>query len=310
MRDHSGYVEKTRHEAMQDVLDIWTFERRVETIEVTDALGRVAAEDVLSKNTLPNKLTSNMDGIAVHFAALEGAAPDTSTWVRGVDWQFCNTGIGMPEDFDTAVPIEWVHVSEDEQHVTLDRLPERRGHATTQPGANLREGDVLVRVWIITITRQGLEKAFFMILRISMLVTGTFMITYTTSPIALTDGLEQLLRPLNKIKVPVHELSMMMCIALRFIPTLTQETEARGADFESGNLVRRAKALVPILVPLFISAFRRADELATAMECRCYHGGEGRTKMKVLRYTRLDLWAFLLGAVVLAAAMVLRIFGL
>ena len=179
------------------------------------------------------------------------------------------------------------------------------------------EGDVLVRVWIITITRQGLEKAFFMILRISMLVTGTFMLTYTTSPIALTDGLEQLLRPLNKIKVPVHELSMMMCIALRFIPTLTQETDkiisaqkARGADFESGNLVRRAKALVPILVPLFISAFRRADELATAMECRCYHGGEGRTKMKVLRYTRLDLWAFLLGAVVLAAAMVLRIFGL
>ncbi len=179
------------------------------------------------------------------------------------------------------------------------------------------EGDELVSFWIFTITRQGIEKAFFMILRISMLVTGTFMLTYTTSPIALTDGLEQLLRPLNKIRVPVHELSMMMCIALRFIPTLTQETskiisaqKARGADFESGNLINRAKALVPILVPLFIGSFRRADELATAMECRCYHGGEGRTKMKQLHYTGLDAVAFLLGAVVLAGVIVLRIFGL
>jgi len=179
------------------------------------------------------------------------------------------------------------------------------------------EGDVLVSFWIFKITRQGLERAFFMILRISMLVTGTFMLTYTTSPIALTDGLERLLRPLNKIRVPVHELSMMMCIALRFIPTLTQETgkiisaqKARGADFESGNLLQRAKALVPILVPLFISSFRRADELATAMECRCYHGGEGRTKMKQLVYKRMDAMAFALGAAVLAAVIVLRNFGL
>ena len=179
------------------------------------------------------------------------------------------------------------------------------------------EGDVLVSFWIFKITRQGIEKAFFMVLRISMLVTGTFMLTYTTSPIALTDGLERLLRPLNKIRVPVHELSMMMCIALRFIPTLTQETskiisaqKARGADFESGNLIRRAKALVPILVPLFISSFRRADELATAMECRCYHGGEGRTKMKQLVYGRLDAAAFVLGAVVLGAVIALRALGL
>ena len=179
------------------------------------------------------------------------------------------------------------------------------------------EGDPVVEFWIVTITRQGLEKAVFMILRISMLVMGTFMLTYTTSPIALTDGLEALLRPLNKIRIPVHELSMMMCIALRFIPTLTQETDkiisaqkARGADFESGNLVRRAKALVPILVPLFVSSFRRADELATAMESRCYHGGEGRTKMNQLHYTKLDFVAALFGAAVLAGIIVLRIFGL
>ena len=179
------------------------------------------------------------------------------------------------------------------------------------------EGDTVLKFWIVTITRQGLEKALFMILRITMLVMGTFMLTYTTSPIALTDGLEQLLRPLNKIGVPVHELSMMMCIALRFIPTLTQETDkiisaqkARGADFESGNLIRRAKALVPILVPLFVSSFRRADELATAMESRCYHGGEGRTKMNQLHFKKLDLVAALLGAAILAGTVALRSFGL
>ena len=144
MRDHSGYIEKTRHRATQDILDIWTFERSTETVQVTEALGRVAAKDVLSKNTLPNKLTSNMDGIAVHFDSFEAGEPDTSNWVRGVDWQFCNTGIGMPKDFDTAIPIEWVHVSEDEQHVTLDRLPESRGNATTPIGAALQEGDLLV----------------------------------------------------------------------------------------------------------------------------------------------------------------------
>ncbi len=176
---------------------------------------------------------------------------------------------------------------------------------------------VLFRWWIITVTKEGLIRAVFMVVRILMLVAGTFLLTYTTSPIALTDGLESWLGPLKKVKVPVHELSMMMCIALRFIPTLIEETDkimsaqkARGADFESGKLLERVKALVPILVPLFISAFRRADELATAMECRCYHGGDGRTKMKLLRYKLRDLQAFCVGAVLLAAIFTLHHFGL
>lgn len=176
---------------------------------------------------------------------------------------------------------------------------------------------VLVSFWKITITLEGLERAFFMVIRILMLITGTFLLTYTTSPIALTDGLEALMNPLKKLRLPVHELSMMMCIALRFIPTLIEETDkiisaqkARGADFESGNLIRRVKALVPILVPLFISAFRRADELATAMECRCYQGGEGRTKMKLLRYKLRDIKAFVAGALLLAAVIILRNFGM
>ncbi len=176
---------------------------------------------------------------------------------------------------------------------------------------------VLVKFWVITITAEGLERAIFMVVRILLLISGTFLLTYTTSPISLTDGLESLLSPLKKIKVPVHELSMMMCIALRFIPTLIEETDkimsaqkARGADFETGNLIEKAKALVPILVPLFISAFRRADELATAMECRCYQGGEGRTKMKLLRYNLWDYEAFAVGAMLFAAVMVLRYFGL
>ena len=156
-----------------------------------------------------------------------------------------------------------------------------------------------------------------MMVRILMLVSGTFLLTYTTSPIALTDALESLLGPLKAIHVPVHELSMMMCIALRFIPTLIEETDkimsaqrSRGADFENGSLMERVKALIPILVPLFISAFRRADELATAMECRCYHGGEGRTKMKLLRYGSNDYIAFLLGIVLLAVIFTLVHFGL
>ena len=168
-----------------------------------------------------------------------------------------------------------------------------------------------------TLTWEAVERAAQMILRIMLLITGTFLLTYTTSPIALTDGLESLLSPLKKIKFPVHELSMMMCIALRFIPTLIEETDkimsaqqARGADFETGSLVKRAKALVPILVPLFISAFRRADELATAMECRCYHGGEGRTKLHVLKYERRDYTALTIGTVILIAVLVLRHFGL
>ena len=180
-----------------------------------------------------------------------------------------------------------------------------------------QEGETLVSFWGLAITTGGLERAFFMVIRILMLISGTFLLTYTTSPISLTDGLESLLSPLNKIKVPVHELSMMMCIALRFIPTLIEETDkimcaqkARGADFENGSLVERAKALLPILVPLFISAFRRADELATAMECRCYQGGQGRTKMKLLRYGRNDLVAFSLGAVVVVGVWVLAHFGL
>ena len=179
------------------------------------------------------------------------------------------------------------------------------------------EGTVLVDFWIITITTAGVQRAVFMVVRILLLICGTFLLTYTTSPISLTDGLESLMNPLKKIKVPVHELSMMMCIALRFIPTLIEETDkimsaqkARGADFESGTLMEKAKALIPILVPLFISAFRRADELATAMECRCYQGGEGRTKMKLLRYTLWDFEAFGVSAVVLAAVCVLRSFGL
>ena len=182
----------------------------------------------------------------------------------------------------------------------------------------LTDGEtVLVSIGFITITLEGLLRAFFMLIRILMLVTCTFLLTYTTSPIALTDGLESLLSPLKKIKVPVHELSMMMCIALRFIPTLIEETDkimsaqkARGADFENGKLMDRVKALIPILVPLFISAFRRADELATAMECRCYQGGEGRTKMKQLHYMRNDFTAFGVGAVLLTATIVLSSFGL
>ena len=179
------------------------------------------------------------------------------------------------------------------------------------------EGEPLVDWWIFTVYTEGLIRAFFMITRILMLITGTFLMTYTTSPIALTDGLESLLSPLKLLRLPVHELSMMMCIALRFIPTLIEETDkiisaqkARGADFETGNLIKRVKALVPILVPLFISAFRRADELATAMECRCYQGGNGRTKMKLLRFKRNDFLTILLGAVLIAGVVVLRCFGL
>ena len=179
------------------------------------------------------------------------------------------------------------------------------------------DGEVLAKFWIFTITKEGIFNAFFLVLRIMLLVMGTFLLTYTTSPIALTDGLESLLSPLKKIKFPVHELAMMMSIALRFIPTLIEETDkiisaqkARGADFETGNIFRRAKALIPILVPLFVSAFRRADELATAMECRCYHGGKGRTKMNRLHYRLRDLSAFLIGAAVLAGVIVLRTYGL
>ena len=170
----------------------------------------------------------------------------------------------------------------------------------------------IVNIFGFSLTWEAVERAAQMILRIMLLITGTFLLTYTTSPIALTDGLESLLSPLKAVKFPVHELSMMMCIALRVIPTLIEETDkimcaqkARGADFENGSLMDRARALIPILVPLFISAFRRADELATAMECRCYQGGEGRTKLKQLHYTRLDFIAYGVGAVLVLGVILL-----
>jgi energy-coupling factor transport system permease protein len=176
-------------------------------------------------------------------------------------------------------------------------------------------GTPMLPGWIIT--WEGLKKAFLLVARIMMLIAGTFLLTYTTSPIALTDGLEMLLNPLKKIKVPVHEMAMMMSMALRFIPTLTEETDkimsaqkARGADFETGSIIQRARALLPILVPLFVSAFRRADELAVAMESRCYHGGEGRTRMKTLHMEKRDVVGLVLGAVFLASVIVLRKFGL
>ena len=179
------------------------------------------------------------------------------------------------------------------------------------------DGTVLWSLGFLKITEEGVWKAFFMVLRILMLISSTLLLTYTTSPILLTSGLERLLHPLKKIHFPVHELDMMMNIALRFIPTLIQETDkiisaqkARGADFDSGNLLQKAKALIPILIPLFISSFRRAEELAVAMECRCYHGDEGRTSLRQLVMHGRD-WGFLLFTVVLAASVcVLRFFGL
>lgn len=177
------------------------------------------------------------------------------------------------------------------------------------------DGTPIIEGWIIT--WEGLAKAAMMSLRIILLIVGTFMLTYTTSPIALTDGLEIMLNPLKRIKVPVHEMAMMMSMALRFIPTLIEETDkimsaqkARGADFETGSLAQRAKALLPILVPLFVSAFRRADELAVAMESRCYHGGSGRTRMKQLSMQGIDMAALLLGVLFLAAIFVMKKFGL
>ena len=179
------------------------------------------------------------------------------------------------------------------------------------------EGTPLVSFWIFTIYPEGIWAAVFMVLRIAMLITCTFLLTYTTSPILLTDGLEKLMGPLKTLHVPVHELSMMMSIALRFIPTLIEETDkimsaqkARGADFDTGNLLQKAKALVPLLVPLFISAFRRADELAIAMECRCYHGGEGRTRLRQLKLKGIDIAALVFAVLLCVGIGVLRHFGL
>ena len=169
----------------------------------------------------------------------------------------------------------------------------------------------LVEFWVIRIYPEGIKYAFLMALRIICLIISTFvLLTYTTSPVALTDAIERLLSPFKKIGLPVHEFSMMMTIALRFIPTLIEETgkiinaqKARGADFESGNLLNRAKALVPILIPLFVSAFRRADELAGAMECRLYHGGDGRTRMKTMKATACD-FAVLAAFILFCAAII------
>ena len=171
-------------------------------------------------------------------------------------------------------------------------------------------GEVIFSWKFITITDYGLYNAFYMVLRITLLIIATFtLLTYTTSPIMLTDALESVLSPLKKIKVPVHELAMMMTIALRFIPTLLEETDkimsaqkSRGADFESGGLIRRAKALIPILIPLFISAFRRAEELATAMECRCYNGGEGRTKLRIMKFSPHDYVILFVSLILFTAA--------
>lgn len=173
-------------------------------------------------------------------------------------------------------------------------------------------GDPLVKFGFLKIYSEGLERAFFMAIRLVLLIIGTSLLTLTTSPIELTDGIEYLLSPFKKIGLPAHELAMMMTIALRFIPTLLEETDkimkaqmARGADFESGNIMNRAKALIPLLVPLFISAFRRADELAMAMEARCYRGGEGRTRLKVLKYTRLDLYGSFVMIIYIASCIAL-----
>ena len=163
----------------------------------------------------------------------------------------------------------------------------------------LTDGEIIFKLRFLKITKEGVSVAFFMALRLIYLVIGASLMTLTTTPNDLTDGLESVLGPLKKIKVPVHEISMMMSIALRFIPILMEETDrimkaqkARGADFETGNLIQKAKAMIPLLVPLFISAFRRANDLAMAMEARCYRGGEGRTKMKPLHYEQIDRKAY------------------
>ncbi len=172
----------------------------------------------------------------------------------------------------------------------------------------LTDGQVLIKLGFLRITREGLRMSCFMGLRLIYLVIGSSIMTLTTTPNQLTDGLEKSLGFLKKVKVPVHEISMMMSIALRFIPILVEETDkimkaqmARGADFESGNLIQKAKSMIPLLVPLFISAFRRATDLAMAMEARCYRGGEGRTKMKPLRYNRRDYMAYIIYGIYLAA---------
>jgi len=177
----------------------------------------------------------------------------------------------------------------------------------------MTRGEILFEIGPLDVTKEGLIQATFMALRLIFLVMITSLLTLTTSPISLTDGIERLLKPLSKVGVPAHELAMMMTIALRFIPTLLEETDkimkaqmARGADFESGNIMNRAKSLVPLLVPLFVSAFRRADELAMAMEARCYRGGENRTRMKELKYQRADFVALGITGLLIAIIIICR----
>lgn len=178
----------------------------------------------------------------------------------------------------------------------------------------LTPGEVLLQVWKLKITKEGVMSAIRMAVRLTYLILGTSLMTLTTTPNQLTDGLEKALRPLAKIHVPVHEIAMMMSIALRFIPILIEETDkimkaqmARGASFDEGNIIRKAKSLIPLLVPLFVSAFRRANDLAMAMEARCYCGGDGRTKMKPLRYQSLDYQAYVILILYLALLFVLRV---
>ena len=178
-------------------------------------------------------------------------------------------------------------------------------------------GETITTVWIFTLTKEGFMRGFFLCLRLVLLILLSSLLTFTTSPLALTDALEALMRPLRVIGVPAHELAMMMTIALRFIPTLIEETDkimkaqqSRGVDFETGSILKRISSMVPILVPLFISAFRRADELAMAMEARCYRGGDGRTQMKVLRVTRVDHAGILFIAIFFVLQAVLKIVGI
>ena len=177
----------------------------------------------------------------------------------------------------------------------------------------LTPGEALFSIWRLSITKEGVTAAARMMIRLTYLVLGTSLMTLTTTPNQLTDGLEHALRPLVHIHVPVHEIAMMMSIALRFIPILVEETDkimkaqmARGANFEEGNIIQRAKAMIPLLVPLFVSAFRRANDLALAMEARCYRGGEGRTKMKPLRYQRIDGLGYLFVIAYLVGLLVMR----
>lgn len=178
----------------------------------------------------------------------------------------------------------------------------------------LTPGEILVRFWIFKITKEGLLAAVRMMIRLSYLILGTSIMTLTTTPNQLTDALEQSLKPLNKLHVPVHEIAMMMSIALRFIPILIEETDkimkaqmARGANFDEGGIVKKAKAMIPLLVPLFVSAFRRANDLAMAMEARCYRGGDGRTKMNPLRYHKADRIAYIVLVMYLVLLLVLRV---